>query len=199
MALQIDLTPRSYRPDQAAVFFRSRERHGDLSNMTGGFPLTANAVSFQGPEGLYQALKFPHNPDFQVTIGAQRSGMDAKRTAYTRPDTDPDWDSFRTDAMAYTLALKLLQHPARFGAALKGTGSLPIVERSSRDAWWGAMPQDENTLTGRNVLGQILTTLRDLLAQEQNPVRAAGRLLAMADTTRLTVAGSAAVPAPVSR
>ena len=46
MALQIDLNPRSYRTDQAAVFFRSRERNGDLSNMTGGFPLTANAVSF---------------------------------------------------------------------------------------------------------------------------------------------------------
>ena len=125
--------------------------------------------------------------------------MDAKRTAYTRRDTDPDWDSYRTGAMAYTLAIKLLQHPGRFGSALTNTGSLPIVERSSRDAWWGAMPQDDMTLTGRNVLGQLLTTLRDLLGQEQDPVRAAGRLLAMADTTRLTVAGSPAVPAPARR
>ena len=199
MALQLNLNPRSYRTDQAAVFFRSRERHGDLSNMTGGFPLTANAVPFQGPEGLYQALKFPHDPDFQKTIGAQRSGMDAKRTAYTRRDTDPDWDSYRADAMAYTLAIKLLQHPGRFGDALSHTGSLPIVERSSRDAWWGAMPADDKTLTGRNVLGQLLTTLRDLLASEHDPVRAAGRLLTLADTSRLTVGGSPAVPASARR
>ena len=58
------------------------------------------------------------------------------------------------------------------------------------------MPQGEDTLTGRNVLGQILTILRDLNAREANTVRAAGRLLAMADTTRLIVGGSTAVPAP---
>ena len=167
--------------------------------MTGGFPLAANALPFQGPEGLYQALKFPHDPDFQATIGAQRSGMDAKRTAYTRRDTDPDWDSYRIDAMAYTLAIKLLQHPGRFRAALEHTGSLPIVERSGRDAWWGAMPQGEDTLTGRNVLGQLLTFLRDLNAREANTVRAAGRLLAVADTTRLIVGSSPAVPAPQPR
>ena len=138
--LNLNLTPRSHIPADCAVFFRSRERHGQLSNMTHGFPLAVNAVSFQGPEGLYQALKFPHDPTFQRLIGAQRSGMDAKRTAYSRRDTAPNWDAFRADAMAFTLALKLLQHPDAFGAALTDTGSLPIIERSSRDAWWGTQP-----------------------------------------------------------
>ena len=102
--LNLNLNPRSHIPADCAVFFRSRKRHGQLSNMTHGFPLAVNAVSFQGPEGLYQALKFPHDPTFQRLIGAQRSGMDAKRTAYTRKDTVPTWDSFRADAMAFTLA-----------------------------------------------------------------------------------------------
>ncbi len=190
----LNLKPRPHVPADCAVFFRSRERHGQLSNMTHGFPLTVNAITFQGPEGLYQALKFPHDPDFQRTIGAQRSGMDAKRIAYTRKDTVPTWDSFRADAMAFTLALKLLQHPATFGAALAGTGSLPIVERSSRDAWWGAMPDQDGSLTGRNVLGQLLSQLRDLLANHQDPTRAAGVLLANAHTSPLTVGANPAVP-----
>ena len=173
--LHLDLKPRTYNPGHCAVFFRSRELHGQLSNMTFGFSLAVNAVPFQGPEGLYQALKFPHDPDFQRTIGAQRSGMDAKRTAYSRRDTVPTWDAFRADAMAFTLAIKLLQHPATFGGALNATGTLPIVERSSRDAWWGAMPSRDETLTGRNVLGQLLTQLRDLLAQHREPLQAAGR------------------------
>ncbi len=176
--LDLNLSPRSHVPANCAVFFRSRERHGQLSNMTHGFPLAVNAVSFQGPEGLYQALKFPHDPDFQRTIGAQRSGMDAKHTAYTHKDTVPTWDSSRTDAMAFTLAIKLLQHPDTFGAALTDTGSLAIVEHSSRDAWWGAMPAQDGTLTGRNVLGQLLSQLRDLLTRHQDPARAAGALLA---------------------
>ena len=192
--LNLKLNPRSHIPADCAVFFRSRERHGQLSNMTHGFPLAVNAVSFQGPEGLYQALKFPHDPDFQRTIGAQRSGMDAKHIAYTRKDTVPTWDSFRADAMAFTLALKLLQHPATFGAALAGTGSLAIVERSSRDAWWGAMPDSDGSLTGRNVLGQLLTRLRDLLTQHQDPSRAAGALLATINSSPLTVGGTLAIP-----
>ena len=192
--LNLNLNPRSHIPADCAVFFRSRERHGQLSNMTHGFPLAVNAVSFQGPEGLYQALKFPHDPTFQRLIGAQRSGMDAKRTAYSRRDTTPKWDAFRADAMAFTLALKLLQHPATFGAALIDTGSLPIVERSSRDAWWGAMPDQDGSLTGHNVLGQLLSQLRDLLAQHQNPTRAAGILLANANTSPLTVGALPAVP-----
>ena len=55
--------PRTYRRSECAVFFRSRDQHGDLSNMTFGFPLSVNGVTFEGPEGLYQALKFPNLPD----------------------------------------------------------------------------------------------------------------------------------------
>ena len=39
--LNLNLTPRSHIPADCAVFFRSRERHGQLSNMTHGFPLAA--------------------------------------------------------------------------------------------------------------------------------------------------------------
>ena len=85
------------------------------------------------------------------------------------------------------------QYPVANGAALTATGSLPIVERSSRDAWWGAMPSQDNTLTGRNVLGQLLTQLRDLLDRYRDPLTAADALLSLADTSQLTIGGKPAV------
>ena len=110
--MKLDLTTRAWPTGQSAVFFRSREKHGDLSNMTRGFPLRVNGLEFQGPEGLYQALKFPQNAPLQARIGRERSGMDAKKTAYAHhQDFNADWDSVKLDAMAFTLAIKLLQNP----------------------------------------------------------------------------------------
>ena len=160
-----------YQKGKCAFFMRSRDKHGKLSNMTFGFPLKVNGMQFQGPEGLYQALKFPHNPRHQALIAQQRSGMEAKRTAYRNPDVRPDWEEIRVDAMAYTLAVKLEQHPAAFGEELLSTKKLPIVEMSNRDSFWGAKPdRGEITLVGINILGQLLTNLRDELRQQKGYV-----------------------------
>ena len=105
----IILEQKEWNPEECAVFFRSRERHGDLSNMTGGFSLKVNGMDFQGPEGLYQALKFPEHPALQREIGRERSGMEAKKTAYAhRTGFHPKWDGVKLDAMAFTLGIKLL-------------------------------------------------------------------------------------------
>jgi len=39
----------------------------------------------------------------------------------------------------------------------------PIVEESSRDPFWGAKPTNTETLIGTNVLGELLTELREEL------------------------------------
>ena len=164
----------TYQADSVAAFMRSRDRYGDLSNMTFGFPLAVNGAGFQGPEGLYQALKFPHTPRTQRLIASQRSGMEAKKTAYRDPDFRPDWEEVKVQAMALTLAVKLAQHGRRFSAALEETGNLPIVERSSRDPFWGAQPRG-NTLVGTNTLGKLLTQLRDELRKCRGDVDQAAR------------------------
>ena len=147
---------------------RSRDRFGDLSNMTFGFNLEVNGVHFQGPEGLYQALKFPEEPAHQLRIASERSGMEAKKTAYTNARVRTDWEDVKVDAMKYVLAEKLSQHPLRFGRSLLETARFPIVEASHRDDYWGAKPsQDGKTLRGRNVLGRLLTELRDHLEQHE--------------------------------
>lgn len=165
--------PRSYPRESAAAFRRSRERYGQLSNMTFGYPLTVNGLTFQGPEGLYQALKYPADHDLQRRIASQRSGMEAKKAAYAgaaRPR--PDWDSRRVQAMTCTLAEKLAQHPETFAAALRETEGLIIVENSQRDPFWGAQPVPGG-FRGVNALGQLLNQLRDLLEESGDPQRAA--------------------------
>lgn len=174
--MKVNLNTTAYPAENVAFFFRSRERHGDLSNMTFGFPLKVNGIHFQGPEGAYQALKHPGNVRHQMRIAEQRSGMDAKKVAYQNPAIRTDWEEVRTDAMAYTLALKLKQHPERFGKALAETRGKPIVEKSRRDDFWGARPgQDETTLRGQNVLGKLLTELRDAFLRNNQDVDEAVR------------------------
>ena len=41
----------TYQADSVAAFMRSRDRYGDLSNMTFGFPLAVNGAGFQGRRG----------------------------------------------------------------------------------------------------------------------------------------------------
>ena len=182
----IDTDTTTYDAFGCAAFRRSKDRHGELSNMTGGFPLaialTPLAVTFQSPEGLYQTLKFPGDHDLQRLIAHQRSGMEAKRVAYASAVTPrPDWHTRRVPAMALTMAVKLEQHPQRFGRALRNTAIAPIVESSSRDAFWGAKPAGPS-LAGVNALGKLLTRLRDLLLETENPQEAARRL---ADAARV--------------
>ena len=147
--MMIELSEGIWRKTECAHFMRSRERHGQLSNMTFGFPLTINGLTFQGPEGLYQALKFPGSPDAQRAIAGQRSGMDAKKTAYALSrGFRRDWDEVKLDAMALTLAVKLIQHQEEFGKALSETGRMDIVEMSHKDARWGREAGGEHP-TGR--------------------------------------------------
>lgn len=102
--MQLDISEALWPAAQSAAFMRSRDRHGELSNMTGGFPLRVNGITFQSPEGLYQALKFSARPEIQQEIAAAPSGMAAKRAAYRHAAAfEPRWDDVKIDAMAFTL------------------------------------------------------------------------------------------------
>ena len=176
-------SPKSqiWQASESAVFFRSKERYGQLSNMTGNYRLRVNGISFQSPEGLYQALKFPGDSLAQRFIGCQETGMNAKKMAYRilskhdfsqlfpgweTPGLRPDWEEIKAEAMRYTLAVKLQQHEKRFGAALRETGDRPIVEKSYRDRYWGAEPVGSKQLVGVNTLGLLLISLRDRMLED---------------------------------
>jgi ribA/ribD-fused uncharacterized protein len=155
---------RTYRRQEWAVFRKTDERFGGLSNMAPGYPLCVNGVSVWTAEAIYQACRFPHLPDVQRLIIDQTSPMTAKmRSKPYREQSRQDWDDVRVQIMRWCLRVKLVQNWEKFRSLLLTTGDQPIVEDSRRDDFWGAVASKDDTgvLLGCNVLGRLLMEVRE--------------------------------------
>lgn len=75
---------RTYDPKRVAAFLRVRDPFGAFSNMAIGSPMTLHGTAVPSSEALYQALRFPHPPDFQREILDQPAPILSKRHAYAR-------------------------------------------------------------------------------------------------------------------
>ena len=152
------------RFENPVVFWRVGEEFGGLSNMANDYPLLIAGVSVKSTEALYQACRYPHQPDWQREIldapHAMRAKMAAKKHG-RREHSREDWDEVRIAIMRWCLRLKLESHFGRMFNLLRRTGDRPIVERSRRDAFWGAVADANGDLVGRNQLGRLLMELRD--------------------------------------
>lgn len=158
---------RVYDPAVCVTFRKTNEPFGGLSNMAGGYPIVVNGVSIRSAEALYQACRFPHRPAVQQLILDQKSPMTAKmRSKPYRSDSRKDWDRVRTAVMRWTLRAKIYCN-RRFFDLLLATGDKPIVENSRKDRFWGAVPEADGTLVGKNVLGRLLMEMRDDVRREQ--------------------------------
>lgn len=158
---------REYDLAKSAVFLKTKERFGALSNMAGGFPLHVNGVKIRTSEALYQACRFPHRPEIQDRIIAERSPMAAKmKSKPHRQNSRADWDSVRVNIMRWCLRVKLVQNWNKFRDALLETEDFPIVELSRRDDFWGAKLMQDRTLVGVNALGRLLMELREQIKKE---------------------------------
>lgn len=154
----------TYHRSDCVVFLKTHEAFGGLSNMAAGYPLVVNGVRILTAEALYQACRFPHLPEVQKLIVGQASPMAAKmKSKPYRKDSRSDWEQVNVEIMGWCLRVKLAQNWGRFGELLLSTVEKPIVEESKKDAFWGAKPTDAETLVGRNVLGKLLTELREQL------------------------------------
>ena len=132
--------------------------------MAAGFPLKVNGIHIRTSEALYQACRFPHLPEVQHLIIEKTSPMTAKMASKPhRGNSRPDWDQVRVDIMRWCLRVKLAQNWEKFSALILETDERPIVEKSHKDAFWGAKIVDEQTLAGMNVLGCLLMELRDAI------------------------------------
>lgn len=143
--------------DGPALVYRTNDEHGCLSNMAAGFELVVGSFRVASSEALYQALRYPHQPDWQREILAAPAPMRAKmaaKKAGRRAQSRPDWSQLQVPVMRWVLAL----------ATLMSTGARPIVERSRRDDFWGAVLEVPGVLRGANQLGRQLMTLRDGVA-----------------------------------
>lgn len=159
---------RTYQRAGSVVVYKTKEDFGGLSNMASGYPLQVNGVRILTAEALYQACRFPLMPEVQREIIGQHSPMTAKmKSKPHRKYTRPDWDDVRFKIMRWCLRVKLAQNYSEFGRLLLATQDRPIVEQSRKDDYWGAkVAEDDETLTGQNVLGRLLMELRERLKQE---------------------------------
>ena len=155
---------RNYNREECIVFHKTKEKFGSLSNMASGFPIEVNQIHIPTSEALYQACRFPNNPQVQTLIVSQSSPMTAKmRSKPFRGETRPDWMQVRVKIMRWCLSAKLLQNFNIFSEVLFQTMGKPIVEYSTKDRFWGAVPTSEDNLSGANVLGRLLMELRESL------------------------------------
>jgi len=167
---------KKYKKNECAVFFKVSEKFGELSNMshrhmfqivstteTGEF---AFAEDFTSSEILYQALKFSEI-NAQRKITDNRNSISAKKLALSTRGIRENWKELRIDAMRFALFSKFA-HSKELISILFSTGNMQIVEKSYKDVFWGAKPMSENYLVGENVLGTLLTEMRDSLIQTKS-------------------------------
>lgn len=153
---------RVYKKDNSAIFKKNNEEFGGLSNMATGFPLKINSVEIKTAEALYQACRFPHMREIQEKIIDQKSPMNVKMISNAnKKNSREDWDIIRIKVMKWCINIKIAQNFIKFGTALHETGLKNIVENSSNDNFWGAIPNEDGTIfSGKNALGRLLMDLR---------------------------------------
>jgi predicted NAD-dependent protein-ADP-ribosyltransferase YbiA (DUF1768 family) len=162
-----------YRRGRCVTFNKTRDAFGALSNMAPGFRLFVNGLEAATPEALYQALRFPRSPTAQRAILQHTNPMAAKMESkrYRARFNRDDWlePRVRVRAMLFCLRVKLAQYPQTFGGLLLDTGTRAIVEDigarpATADAlFWGAREVASDHLCGTNMMGILLTVLRDQL------------------------------------
>lgn len=154
-----------------------------LSNMSGGHPLywpmqETPENRWRSSEHLYQACKYASDAEgiskvsgsrilnIRKRIQNQASPRGAKMTQKCGVPLGlvrPDWEEVKVAAMLWVLELKLYWNgtsDSGFYRDLVVSGSTPIVEVSRKDDFWGMRVQPNGDLVGRNVLGQLLVSVR---------------------------------------
>lgn len=154
-----------WQQDDCAVFHRPTQKFGQLSNMATGLPVRVLTIEVGSTEALYQALRFGRDPDIQERVLHANNPHMSKRVSREYLDRSVgDWAMIRVDVMRWCLFVKLSQHRDQLVPLLAETGLRPIVERSSRDDYWGAIAAEDG-LVGRNVLGCLWADLRNRLCE----------------------------------
>jgi ribA/ribD-fused uncharacterized protein len=157
----IDYATKTYRQENIISFCRTKDEYGYLSNMAAGYPITINGNTILTSEALYQACRFPDYPDIQREIIAAKSPMTAKMISRKYNDkTRADWEAVKVNIMYACILLKFLLTVGEN----RTFHNIPIVEISTKDSFWGAIP-NKGEITGQNVLGQLLSQALLFLAE----------------------------------
>lgn len=170
-----------HTPADAVFFCKTREEWGCFSNMHSQFPIKLpTGLVAASSEALYQALRFPSDPQLQHHILTTYNPFQAKLLAksavrktmegWSEPggDTPTSLEDAmlqpRVRAMVYALQAKArwgsIVNNRIFAAELQRSRPRTIYERSHRDTFWGVRLAG-GVWCGYNVLGVLLMKLRD--------------------------------------
>lgn len=151
---------RHYSANECIAFCKTNDPYGGLSNMAPNYPICIHDVYVLTAEALYQACRFPYNPEIQQQIISQRSPIIAKEVSRQyMQSTRPDWEDERIKIMQWVLRAKLVCNWRTFGGLLDSTEEKYIVEYSQKDSFWGATKHN-GMYSGINALGRLLMQLR---------------------------------------
>jgi ribA/ribD-fused uncharacterized protein len=142
-------------------FYSNREEpYGCFSNFSyHGFEL--DGAYWPTSEHYFQAQKFPETPHCEQ-IRQARTPKDAAKMGRDRSrPLRKDWEQVKDDIMRKAVLRKFETH-AEIREILLATGDEEIVENAPGDYYWGCGKDG----SGKNMLGQILMEVRDILQKK---------------------------------
>ncbi len=143
-------------------FYHLDEPFGCFSNFWRS-PVLLNGVLWPTTEHFFQAQKFAGSERAEE-IRLAKSPMIAARMGRSRTHKlRPDWEKVKDGIMREAVLAKFTQH-AELRKLLLDTGDAKLVEHTENDSYWG----DGGDGSGRNMLGQILMSVRQELREKES-------------------------------
>ena len=138
-------------------FYGTRSEYGCFSNFSRhGFEL--DGEYWPTTEHYFQSQKFPETEHCdqirQAKTPKNAANMGRERSRPLRPD----WEQVKDDIMRKAVLRKFENH-AEIREILLATGDEEIVENAPGDYYWGCGKDG----SGKNMLGQILMEVREIL------------------------------------
>ena len=138
-------------------FYKVQEQFGCFSNFA-AYPIEVDGKVWPTSEHYFQAQKFT-GTEFEEEIRRVKSPMIAARMGRDRSKPlRADWERVKDEVMRRAVLAKFTQHD-ELRDILLSTGDALLVEHTRNDSYWG----DGGDGRGRNMLGQILSSVREEL------------------------------------
>ncbi|MCR9120133.1 MAG: NADAR family protein [bacterium] len=140
-------------------FYSTKDAYGEFSNFTAG-AFELKGKTWRTVEHYFQAQKFAgteHEEELRVVpspMVVARMGRARKRPLR------PDWEEVKDDIMRDAVFAKFSQNDD-VRELLLSTGDEEIVEKTTRDRYWGCGTNGD----GKNMLGKILMEVRTKLRE----------------------------------
>jgi len=142
-------------------FYSISDEYGQLSNFA-PYPVKLNGKLWPTVEHYFQAQKFTNKKRQEKIRKVSDPKIAARISRDRRYKLRLDWESVKVSIMREAVYAKFTQHP-ELGKLLVSTDEAKLVEHTIKDAFWG----DGGDGHGKNMLGQILMEIREMIQTER--------------------------------